>query len=126
MSEGDEKKTLKEYNLHLQTFHKRVGPKLRLIDDLSLSCDVCKTAEAKAKLKRLILLEYKPVLTEQQRLSKLLQNLQKTNPKPSKGFEKEVVKIYKKFTEFKLSPNSKLKIKPKLKGLPSLEFQLKF
>jgi hypothetical protein len=128
----EEEEMLQVLQKNLTQFGKQNTQRFRILEDLTLSCELCKTPEAKTSIREMTRKYFDELKREQGSLNTRIQNmLKKTKDfqkkKPSKDFGKKVAKMIDKFTSVHVGKNGKLKVKFKsVKELPELEFFLKF
>jgi hypothetical protein len=65
---GDE--VVKQVGANLESWYKRNGSRIKLMDDLTLDCEVCKTKEAKDLIKNAIDISFKNIRGEVDKLNK--------------------------------------------------------
>jgi N-acetylmuramoyl-L-alanine amidase CwlA len=61
---------VKDVGANLESWYKRNGSRIKLMDDLTLDCEMCKTKEAKELLKKEIDLSFKTLKGEVDKLNK--------------------------------------------------------
>lgn len=128
MEEEDE--LLQSIHKQLSLFGKKNERRFRILDDLSLSCDACKTPEAKNDIRAMTQRYFDELMREQASMNNNLQKLlsQKKELKKkglSKDFGKKAGKIFDKFSALHIG-RGKLTLKIKdFKNLPLLQFEMK-
>lgn len=127
MADGDSKK----FQLTLDTFGKRNIRTFRILEDLTLSCDMCKTNEARQSITEMTRRYFDQLRKEQMTLNKQIQKMlaeaPKGDKKDTKAFEKNAKKMIDKFTSVHLGGNKRLKLKFNgFKSPPYIIFEMKF
>jgi predicted nuclease with TOPRIM domain len=110
----------KEVGTNLDAWYKRNASRIKLIDNLTLDCELCKTKEAKELLKKEIDLSFKTLKGEVDKLNKQNESLFKDVEKPPpKDLSKQIQEtIDKKITVYN-KDGVKVKLNGKLdKGVP--------
>lgn len=132
-------KEVKALSLEFRNFGKRNTQRFFILEDLSLTCDACKTPEVRLSIREMTRRYFEELRLEEQTLNKRLQRIiQDAVKKGDKKDKKEkdallstletaaLIAIKKEVT-FKLSSSSKLKIKYKgLRKPPYLTFEMMF
>ncbi len=136
-----EKKAIQDITGCFAAFENRMKPKLKLIDDMKLKCDMCEQGkldpstlkfDPKQSLKDLQTQFYKDMANEEKRVNAQLQNLAKldlNNPTPN--FNDILGKKLKKYTTLKVGKvevafDTKEYVKNIEKGLKKKKVNLKF
>lgn len=130
MAGGDNK----QFQLTLDTFGKRNQQRLRILEDLSLSCDLCKTNEAKQSITEMTRRYFDELKKEEASMNKQLQRLLQQDAKKGggdkkeeKAREKEAKKMIDKFTSVHVGKNKRLKLKFNgFKNPPYIIFEYKW
>jgi hypothetical protein len=129
----EEEEQIQMFQLELKTFGKRNAPRFRLLDDLSLTIDTCKTPEVRTNLmemtRRTIAEMAREEATLNKRIEKMLRDAAKggDKKKDNKALEKRAKKIIDQFTSIHLGKNKRIKLKFKgLKKPPYVIFEWKF
>ena len=132
---------VKQFQLELTTFGKRNKQRFHIIEDLSLSCDMCKTPEATRSIRDMTKQYFQELQREQNslnsRIDKMLKNSAKKGGGGAKGagggkgdnkaLEREAKKMIDRFTSVHLGGNRRLKLKFNgLKNPPYVIFEMKF
>ena len=127
----EEEEVLQLLDKNLSLFGKRNKQRFHILEDLSLTCDMCKTQEAKNDIRTMTRRYFDELRREQSSLNGQIQNMLKKSKSmkksgPSKDFEKRAMKMIDRFTSIHIG-RGRLKLKVKsIKKLPQLEFELKF
>ncbi len=129
----------KALTLAFRTFGKRNTQRFRILDDLTLACAACKTPEARRDLNEMTRRYFLELQLEQNSLNKQLDKIMREAAKAGgkkdkkkkdaviQALETAAVIAIKKEVSFKLSSNSKLKLKYRgLKKSPFVTFELMF
>lgn len=116
---------------NLEAWYKRNAHRIKLLDDLALDCDLCKTKESKDILGKEIDLTLREIKGETDKLNKLNEAIFKDVPKPTPDdLQKQIKDTYEKLTTIYNKDGVKLKFKfdPKklTKEPPKLEVEFKF
>lgn len=130
MGKGD----TKQIQLTLDTFGKRNQRRFRILEDLSLSCDLCKTPEAKQSITEMTRRYFDELKREEASMNKQLQRVLQGDAKKGDGDkkddkarEKEAKKMIDKFTSVHVGKNKRLKLKFNgFKNPPYIVFDMKF
>lgn len=129
MSGGDNK----QFQLTLDTFGKRNQQRFRILQDLSLSIDGCKTNEAKQSITEMTRRYFDELKKEEASMNKQLQRVLQGDAKKGgdkkddKAREKEAKKMIDKFTSVHVGKNKRLKLKFNgFKNPPYIIFEMKF
>lgn len=134
-----EKKAVDEVSSSFKAFEKRMQPRLKLIDDLKLKCDLCeqgKTTPEEIGFDPIQALEdmkkqfYKDLMDDEKRLNTQLQNLSKLKLKPSPKFSDYLTKELKPINLFKVGKtevgfDTKEYVKNIVKGIDKGKVNLK-
>lgn len=137
MPEGEEEEVLQMFQLEMSKFGKSNLPRLRIIEDLSLSCDVCKTPEAKTSISEMTRRYFDELKREEATLNKSIDQMlkkaaqkskdSKTDKKSQSAMEKKAKQMIDKWTGIHIGKNSKLTLKFNgLKKLPYVVIDGKF
>ncbi|GGH25247.1 hypothetical protein SAMN05444007_103266 [Cribrihabitans marinus] len=128
-----EDKGEKQFQLELTTFGKRNKQRFRIMEDLTLSCDMCKTPEATRSIREMTERYFQELMREQnslnKRIDKMLKDAAKGGDKKSdnKALEKNAKRIIDQFTSLHLGGNRRLKLKFNgLKKPPYIIFEMKW
>ena len=126
-----EDEEIQMFQLELKNFGKRNTRRFRILEDLTLSCDMCKTPEARQSITEMTRRYFQELQREQNVLNGRLQNGLKSKKKDKKGdtkaMEKRAKKIIDQFTTVNLGGNRRLKLKFNgFKKPPYLIFEMKF
>lgn len=116
---------------NLEAWYKRNAHRIKLLDNLTLDCELCKTKEAKEILNKEIDLTLKDLRGETDKMNKLNEAIFKDVPKPTpEDLQKQVKDAYEKLTTIYNKDGIKVKLKfdPKklTKEPPKLELEFKF
>lgn len=129
MSGGDNK----QFQLTLDTFGKRNQQRFRILEDLSLSIDNCKTNEAKQSISEMTRRYFDELKKEEASMNKQLQRMLQGDAKKGgdkkdeKAREKEAKKMIDKFTSVHVGKNKRLKLKFNgFKNPPYIIFEYKW
>ncbi|WP_095588666.1 hypothetical protein [Actibacterium ureilyticum] len=130
MSGGDNK----QFQLTLDTFGKRNQQRFRILEDLSLSCDLCKTNEARQSITEMTRRYFDELKKEEASMNKQLQRLLQQDAKKGggdkkddKAREKEAKKMIDKFSSVHVGKNKRLRLKFNgFKNPPYLIFEYKW
>ena len=129
-----EDEEIKAFQLELGTFGKRNTQRFRIMDDLTLSCDLCKTPEARQSITEMTRRYFDELMREQNMLNKRLDKIRrdalkagKDDKKSAKAMDMAAKKAIDRFTSVHLGKNKRLKLKFNgFKKPPYLVFELKF
>lgn len=97
---------------NLESWYKKNGSRIKLIDNLTLDCEVCKSKEAKDLLRDKIDTSFKDLKGDVDRLNKQNESLFKDVPKP---LTPDLAKQVKELIDKKLTIYNKDGVKVKLK-----------
>ena len=133
----EEEEELQMFQLELNTFGKRNTQRFRILDDLALTCDMCKTPEARNSISEMTRRYFDELRREENTLNKRIDKVLRDAAKKSKGkgkdkkamsaAEKRAKKMIDRFTSLHLGNNRKLKLKFNgFKKLPYVIFDMKF
>lgn len=126
----------KQFQLELTTFGKRNTRRFHIIDDLTLSCDMCKTPEATRSIQEMTRRYFKELQIEQNTLNKRIEKMLKEAAKKGSGggkkaenkdLERAARAMIDRFTSVHLGNNKRLKLKFNgLKKPPYIIFEYKW
>ena len=126
---------IKAFQLELNTFGKRNTQRFRILEDLTLSCELCKTPEAQAVDHRNDPPLLRRAAREEASLNKRIENMLRDTAKKGgtdkkkddKALENNAKKMIDQFTSVHLGGNRRLKLKFNgIKKPPYLIFEMKF
>lgn len=123
---------IKPFQLELTLFGKKNQKTFHILEDVSLTCDLCKTPETQKSLTELSKEYVDELMREQDSLNKkferLMRDLKSTGDgkQDNKELEKKAGKLIDKFTSVHIGKNKRLKLKFNgLKQPPFLVFEWK-
>lgn len=116
-----------EATSQFEAWLKRNERKIKLVEDLTLDCELCKTKEAKDLLSKTIDLSLKDVRVEIGKLNRQNANLFKDLPKPAvNDLSKDLAKAFEKLTTIYNKGNVKIWIEIDPSNLTEKPFNLEF
>jgi hypothetical protein len=116
---------VKEVGANLDSWYKKNGSRIKLMDDLTLDCEVCKTREAKEAIEKMMKEGIKGVKLDldgvNKQNKKLVESLEKED---QKGIDKKVQDLINKKTTIYNKNGVKVRIKPSYSdGIPWLNLE---
>ena len=126
---------IKAFQLELNTFGKRNTQRFRILEDLTLSCELCKTPEARQSITEMTRRYFDELRREEASLNKRIENMLRDaakkggtdKKKDDKALENNAKKMIDRFTSVHLGGNRRLKLKFNgIKKPPYLIFEMKF
>ena len=116
---------VKQVGTNLDSWYKKNGSRIKLLDELTLDCDICKSKDAKEALQKLMDQESKGLKVDLDNFGKqskkLIESLEKEE---QKDIGKKVEEIINKKTEIINKNGVKVRIKPSYKdGVPGLSLE---
>ncbi|MAY85233.1 MAG: hypothetical protein CML02_00675 [Pseudooceanicola sp.] len=131
----EEEEEIQMFRLELDKFGQSNKRRFYIIEDLSLSCDMCKTPEAKQSISQMTRAYFDELKREEASMNASIDRAMKSAAKKrgkngsvdAKAMEKKAKKIFDKFTALHLGGTKKLTLKFKgFKKPPFLVFEGKF
>lgn len=126
---------IKAFQLELTTFGKRNTRTFHILEDLTLSCELCKTPEVRQSITEMTRRYFDELRREEATLNKSIERMlrdagkkgDKDQKKDDKSLENNAKKMIDRFTSIHLGGNRRLKLKFNgLKKPPYLIFEMKF
>ena len=113
---------VKEVGANLESWYKKNGHRIKLLDDLTVDCDACKSKDAKEALQKMKDQESKGLKVDLDNFGKLSKKLiESLEKEEQKGIDKKVKEMIDKMTEVINKNGVKIRIKPTYKdGVPGL------
>jgi hypothetical protein len=116
---------VKEVGANLESWYKKNGKRMKLLDDLTLDCDLCKSKDAKEALQKLKDQEAKVLKVDLEKFGKDSKKVIETLEKQEqKDIGKKVEKMINDLTEIINKDKVKVRVKPTYKdGVPGIAIE---
>jgi DNA anti-recombination protein RmuC len=119
---------VKEVGANLDSWYKKNGDRIKLMDDLTLDCQVCKTKEAKEAIEKMMKESVKTLKVDLDSFNKQTKKqLEELEKEEKKGIDKKVQDVIDKKTTIYNKNGTTVRIKPSYKdGIPWLTLEGEF
>jgi DNA anti-recombination protein RmuC len=119
---------VKEVGANLDSWYKKNGDRIKLMDDLTLDCQVCKTKEAKEAIEKMMKESVKTLKVDLDSFNKQTKKqLEELEKEEKKGIDKKVQDMIDKKTTIYNKNGTTVRIKPSYKdGIPWLTLEGEF
>jgi DNA anti-recombination protein RmuC len=119
---------VKEVGANLESWYKKNGDRIKLMDDLTLDCQVCKTKEAKEAIEKMMKDSVKTLKVDLDSFNKQTKKqLEELEKEEKKGIDKKVQEVIDKKTTIYNKNGTTVRIKPSYKdGIPWLTLEGEF
>jgi DNA anti-recombination protein RmuC len=119
---------VKDVGANLDSWYKKNGDRIKLMDDLTLDCQVCKTREAKEAIEKMMKESVKTLKVDLDSFNKQTKKqLEELEKEEKKGIDKKVQDVIDKKTTIYNKNGTTVRIKPSYKdGIPWLTLEGEF
>jgi DNA anti-recombination protein RmuC len=119
---------VKDVGANLDSWYKKNGDRIKLMDDLTLDCQVCKTKEAKEAIEKMMKESVKTLKVDLDSFNKQTKKqLEELEKEEKKGIDKKVQDVIDKKTTIYNKNGTTVRIKPSYKdGIPWLTLEGEF
>jgi hypothetical protein len=116
---------VKQVGADLESWYKKNGKRLKLLDDITLDCDLCKSKDAKEALEKLKQQEAKVLKADLEKFGKDSKKVIETLEKEEqKEIGKKIEKMINDLTEVFNNGKVKIRVKPSYKnGVPGVTIE---